>query len=172
MSLRIDDVILPGNVKSFTVGTRTQATSLSDLHPFFLSLLEKPVTASVATINPDGRPQLTPNWCTHDGTYLYLNSVRDRLKDKNIRARPDVTVMLVNPENAYHWMTIYGTVEEILEEDDPETGHIATKSIDALASKYVGVTPYPFRDPRGEVRVRYKVRPTYIITFGAIPKDK
>ena len=116
MSLRIDDVILPGNVKSFTVGTRTQATSLGDLHPFFLSLLEKPVTASVATTNPDGRPQLTPNWCTHDGTYLYLNSVRDRLKDKNIRARPDVTVMLVNPETAYHWITIYGTVEEIIEE--------------------------------------------------------
>jgi hypothetical protein len=81
-------------------------------------------------------------------------------------------VMLVNPENAYHWMTIYGTVEEIIEEDDPETGHIATESIDTLASKYVGVTPYPFRDPRGEVRVRYKVRPTYIITFGAVPKDE
>src|SRR6266699_1642481 len=117
MSLRIDDVILPGNVKSFTVGTPTQATRLGDLHPYFLSLL-------------------------------------------------------VNPENAYHWITIYGTVEEIIEEDDPETGHIATESIDTLASKYVGVTPYPFRDPRGEVRVRYKVRPTYIITFGAVPKDE
>jgi PPOX class probable F420-dependent enzyme len=172
MSLLIDDMILPGNEKSFTVGTRMEATSLSDLHPFFRALLEKPVTASVATINADGRPQLTPNWCTHDGTYLYLNSVRDRLKDRNIRARPDVTVMLMNPENPYHWMTIYGTVEHIIEEDDPQTGHLATESIDALANKYVGVTPYPFRDPRGEVRVRYKVKPTYIITFGAIPKDE
>jgi PPOX class probable F420-dependent enzyme len=171
MSLHIDNMILPGNEKSFTIGSRTQATSFNDLHPFFRALLDKPVTASVATINADGRPQLTPNWCTYDGTYLYLNSVRDRRKDRNIRARPDVTVMLVNPENPYHWMTIYGVVEQIIEEDDPQLGHLATESIDGLASKYLNASPYPFRDPQGEVRVLYKVRPTQIVTFGSIPKE-
>jgi PPOX class probable F420-dependent enzyme len=172
MSLHIDDVILPGNEKSFTIGSRTPASSFDDLHPFFRALLDKPVTASVATINADGRPQLTPNWCTSDGTYLYLNSVRGRLKDRNIRARPDVSVMLMNPENPYHWMTIYGVVEQIIEEDDPEMGHLATESIDELGSKYLGVSPYPLRDPEGEVRVLYKVRPVQIVTFGAIPKDE
>jgi PPOX class probable F420-dependent enzyme len=172
MSLHIDDVILPGNEKSFTIGSRTQANSFNDLHPFFRGLLDKPVTASVATVSEDGRAQLTPNWCTYDGTYLYLNSVRGRLKDRNIRARPDVTVMLMNPENPYHWMTIYGVVEQIIEEDDPQQGHLATESIDGLASKYLGTSPYPLRDPQGEVRVLYKVRPVQIVTFGAIPKDE
>lgn len=171
MSLSIGDVILPGNEHAFTIGVRTTATSLNDLHPFFQALLDKPVTASVATINADGRAQLTPNWCTHDGTYLLLNSVQGRLKDRNLRARPDVTVMLINPENPYHWITIYGTVVQIIEEDHPENGHLATENIDALASKYLGVTPYPLRDPQGETRVLYKVRPTSIITFGAIPAE-
>ncbi len=167
MSLQIDDVILPGNQKAFTVGTSTPAASLSDLHPVFQALLDKPVTASVATINADGLPQLTPNWCNHDGTYLYLNSVKGRLKDRNLRARPHVTIMLVNPENPYHWMTIYGTVEQIIDEDDPQQGHLATESIDALAQKYLNTTPYPLRDPNGELRVRYTVKPMRIITFGA-----
>lgn len=167
MSLHIDDLILPGNEKPFTVSTRTEGSGLNDLHPFYRTLLENPVTASVATIGADGCPQLTPMWCDHDGTYTNLNSIRGRLKDRNIRARPSVTLMLVNPENPFHWIAICGTVEQIIDEDDPQRGHLATESIDALAKKYLGVTPYPFRDPKGEVRVLYKVRPTRILTCGA-----
>ena len=124
------------------------------------------MTASVSTISADGTPQVTPNWCEHDGTYLFLNSVRGRLKDRNIRARPNVTILLLNPQNPYHWMTIYGQVVEIIEEDDPKQGHLATESIDRLAKKYLNATPYPLRDPEGEVRVLYKVRPNRIQTFG------
>lgn len=171
MSLHIDDVILPGNEKAFTVGTSKDAQALSDLHPFYLGLLDKPVTAAVATVDANGHSQLTPNWCTHDGTYLYLNSVKGRLKDRNLRARPNVTVMLMNPENPYHWITIYGTIEQIIEENDPQQGHLATESIDVLSKKYLGVTPYPLRDPKGELRVLYKVKPSRIVTFGAIPQE-
>lgn len=167
MSLHIDNMILPGNEKAFTVGTHTEAANLNDLDPFYRALLEKPVTACVATINADDRPQLTPNWCDHDGTYIRLNSVKGRLKDRNIRARPSMTLMLMNPENPYHWITIFGTVEQIIEEDDPQRGHQATEHIDALSKKYLGITPYALRDPKGEVRVLYKVRPTRILTFGA-----
>ena len=172
MALHIDDMILPGNEHAFSVGTRTEGTSLNDLHPFYRTLLEKPVTACVATINADGRPQLTPTWCDHDGTYINMNSVKGRLKDRNIRARPSVTLMLMNPENPYHWISVFGTVEQIIDEDDPQRGHLATESIDTLSKKYLGVSPYPLRDPKGEVRVLYKVRPTRILTFGAIPAEE
>jgi PPOX class probable F420-dependent enzyme len=171
MSLLIEDVITPGNEKAFTIGSRKEATDIHDLHPFYRSLLEKPVTAVVATTGTDGLPQVTPNWCSHDGTYVYLNSVRGRLKDRNLRVKPDVTIMLMNPENPYHWITIYGKVEQIIEEDDPLQGQLATESIDFLARKYLGVTPYPLRDPNGEIRVLYKVRPTRILTFGAISQE-
>ncbi len=74
--------------------------------------------------------------------------------------------MLMNPNNPYHFMTIDGVVEEIIEEDDPENGHFATENVDA--QKYLGTSPYPLRNPKGEVRVLYKVRPTKILTFGPL----
>ncbi len=166
MSFEIADVITPGNDKAFTVGDRKNASSIGDLPETYRRLLESGVTAAMATINADNLPQLTPVWVNHDGTHLNLNSVRGRLKDRNLRARPDVSLMLVNPENPYHWITVYGRVEEIIDEDDPAKGKQATDNIDDLAEIYVNQRPYPFRDPKGETRVLYKVRPTRILTFG------
>lgn len=166
MSVKVQEVITPGNERAFTVGKESREQKLSDLAPIYLQLLETGVTAALATMSADGRPQLTPVWLNHDGTYINLNSVRGRLKDRNLRARPEVTIMVVNPKNPYHWMTIWGTVENIITEDDPQEGHRATENIDALASIYLNTTPYPFRDPKGEIRVLYQVRPTRIQTFG------
>ncbi len=168
MSVEFADVITPGNEGAFKIGDRVQANTLAELAPAHLALFTAPTTAAVCTICADGSPQLTPNWVHHDGTFLYLNSVRGRLKDRNMRERPEVVVMLVNPKNPYHWITIYGEVSEIIDEDDPVRGHLATESIDALAQLYLGTSPYPLRDPKGEVRVRYTVRPTRIVTFGPV----
>ncbi len=166
MSIKLEEVITPGSPKAFTVGQRTEATTIANLDPIYGFLFENSVTASVATIGADGIPQLTPNWCEHDGTYVFLNSVLGRLKDRNLRARRDVTIMLVNPQNPYHWMTIYGQVAEIVDETDAKCGHEATESIDRLSKKYLNTTPYPLRAEGGEVRVLYKVRPLRIQTFG------
>ena len=169
MSLEIADVITPGHDNAFTIGDRVRATAIGDLAPAHLALFDIPTTASVVTVNADGSPHLTPNWVHHDGVNLFLNSVRGRLKDRNLRARPEhVVVMLVNPQNPYHWITIYGEVIETVDEDDPTNGHLATQSIDLLAQRYLGTSPYPLRDPNGEVRVRYTVRPTRIVTFGPV----
>lgn len=166
MSVKVQEVITPGNEHAFTVGKESKANTLRDLSPVYLQLLESGVTAALATNSADGRPQLTPVWLNHDGVYINLNSVRGRLKDRNLRARPEVTIMVVNPKNPYHWMTIWGTVERIVDEDEPQEGHLATENIDALAAIYLNTTPYPFRDPNGEIRVLYQVRPTRIQTFG------
>ena len=168
MTIEIADVITPGHEHAFTVGERTPVTNLTALPAVHMALLDGAVTASVATINDDGTPQLTPNWVHHDGTFVQLNSVRGRLKDRNLRARPNVVVMLVNPQNPYHWITIYGEVVQIIEEDDASQGHLATESIDFLGQLYLGTSPYPLRDTKGEVRVLYKVRPTRIVTFGPV----
>lgn len=110
--------------------------------------------------------QITPVWVSNDGTRLELNSVRGRLKDRNLRSNGKVSLLLMNPKNAYHWMSIDGKVVEIIDEDDKARGHLATESIDFLAKKYLNQTPYPLRDPKGEIRVLYKVEPLHILTFG------
>ncbi len=165
MGATIGDVITPGNEKAFTVKNR-KAGSLKDLPPQYKQLLSDPVTASLTTVSDKGEMQVTPVWVGNDGTYLELNSARGRLKDRNLRANGKVTLLLMNPKNPYHWMSINGKVVDIIDEDDKARGDLATKSIDSLAVRYVNQTPYPFRDPKGEVRVLYKVEPTQILTFG------
>ena len=96
---------------------------------------------------------LTPVWLNHDGTHINLNSARGRVKDRNLRARPVASIMLMNPNNPYHFMTIYGVVEKIIDEDDPENGSLVTEDIDTLAQKYLGTSPYPLRSQHGEVQL-------------------
>ena len=165
MSATIGDVITPGSENAFTVKSRKPG-SLADLAPQYKQLLSEPVTASLTTISDRGEMQVTPVWVGNDGTYIELNTVRGRLKDRNLRSNGRVTLLLMNPKNPYHWMSINGKVVDIIDEDDEGRGHLATESIDALGLRYVNQTPYPFRDPKGEIRVLYKVEPTQILTFG------
>jgi PPOX class probable F420-dependent enzyme len=161
----IGEVITPGNDKAFTVKDKKPG-ALQDLAPQYKKLLSDPVTASLTTIDDQGNMQVTPVWVGNDGARIELNSVRGRLKDRNLRSNGKVSLLLMNPANPYHWMSIDGKVVDIIDEDDQARGHLATQSIDALAKRYVNQTPYPFRDPKGEVRVLYMVEPTQILTFG------
>ncbi len=146
MSLEIRELIAPRHEKSFTVGNRNATASLSDLPDVHGALLgdDARVTATLATINPNGRPQLTPAWFSHDGEFINLNSARGRLKDRNLRARPVASLMLMNPGNPYHFMTIEGVVEVIIDEDDPEKGHFAPLNADAHSQKYLQRLPTHF----------------------------
>jgi PPOX class probable F420-dependent enzyme len=114
-------------------------------------LFEKPVIANLATIMPNGQPQVNPVWCDYDGTYVRVNSSKGRVKDKNMQERPQVTLLLVNPESVWHWIEVRGIVEQITEEG-------AEAHIDALAHKYLGVDKFPYRRP-DQVRVTYKIKP-------------
>jgi PPOX class probable F420-dependent enzyme len=165
MGATIGDVITPGNEKCFTVRQRKPG-SIKDLAPEYKQLLNDPVTAALCTVNAQGETQVTPVWVGNDGTFIELNSVRGRLKDRNLRNNGRVALLLVNPKNPYHWISINGKVVDTIDEDDKARGQLATQSIDSLAKRYVNQTPYPFRDPRGEIRVLYKVEPTEILTFG------
>jgi PPOX class probable F420-dependent enzyme len=119
----------------------------------YLDLFEKRAFAHLATLMPDGRPQVTPVWCDYDGTYVRVNSARGRQKDKNMRRDPRVALSLQDPENPYRYLEIRGRVAEITEEG-------ADAHIDSLAKKYLGVEKYPYRGP-DEVRVMYKIEPEH-----------
>jgi hypothetical protein len=95
-----------------------------------------------------------------------VNTAKGRVKDRHMRRDPSVAIEIVNPENPYHWVTVYGRVDEVVEESDPDRGSLATESIDAPALLYVNRHPYPFRE-EAEVRVLHYVRPDQVVTFGA-----
>ena len=107
-------------------------------------LLEQPIFTSLATIGPDGHPQVTVIWLHVEGDKVVFNTAEGRAKHRNMVADPRVTVMLLDPENGYRYAELRGTVEV--------TTDGADASIDELAQKYLG-TDYPFRRD-GEVRVK------------------
>ena len=115
-----------------------------------LDLLNKPVLAHVATIMPDGTPQVTPVWVDTDGEALVFNTAKGRVKARNIERNPSVAVSLTDPENQYDMVEIRGQAKLVDEGAD--------EHIDMLAKKYLGKDKYPFRQP-GEERVIVRVIP-------------
>lgn len=117
----------------------------------YRDLFDKKAFAHLATLMPDGRPQVTPVWCELDGQHVVVNSAKGRQKDRNMRRDPRVAVTISDPENPYRYLEIRGRVAEITEEG-------ADDHIDRLAKKYLGQDKYPYRQP-DEVRVVYRVEP-------------
>ena len=105
--------------------------------------------AFLATLMPDGSPQVTPVWFNTDGEHILVNSARGRVKDRNMRQRPQVALTLMSMADPYRYVQIRGEVVEISEVD-------AADHIHALSMKYRG---RPFDIPAGQVRVIYKIRP-------------
>ena len=124
----------------------------------YKDLFQKRAFASLATLMPDGRPQVTPVWVDFDGEHVIFNSARGRQKDKNVRRDPRIALALTDPENPYRYLEIRGRVVEITEEG-------ANDSINKLAKKYLGVDKYPYGQP-GEVRVLYKIKPEHTTVMG------
>ena len=124
----------------------------------FKELFNKVAFANLGTVMPDGSPQVTPVWCNFDGTNIWINSAKGRVKDKNMRRNKKVALSIQDPDNAYRHLSLQGEVVEITEQG-------ADDHIDKLAKKYLGKDKYPFRGP-WEVRVIYKIRPENVTTMG------
>lgn len=124
----------------------------------YADLLEKAAFGNLGTLMKDGSPQVTPVWVDYDGKYVRFNSALGRVKDKNIRRDPRVSISLQDPANPYRYLEIRGRVVEI-------TQNGADEHINKLAKKYLGKDVYPFRQP-GEVRVLYKLEPDRVSSMG------
>ena len=123
----------------------------------YLELFQKRAFAQLATLMPDGSPQVTPVWCDYDGEHVLINSAKGRVKDRNMRRDPRVGLDIVDPDNPYRHLSIRGRVVS-----SDENG--ADEHIDKLAKKYLGQERYTRRAP-GEVRVIYKIEPERTFTM-------
>ncbi len=65
----------------------------------YADLLEKPAFGNLGTLMKDGSPQVTPVWVDYDGKHVRINSALGRVKDKNIRRDPRVSISLQDPAN-------------------------------------------------------------------------
>ena len=151
----------------FAVGERRKAASLDDLDPIYRQLLDRPITVTLGLTGPDGRASLTPMWFDHEDGKILVNTASHRPKCEWIRKHPRLTILLVSPENAYHWVQIKCTVEKEIREWEPG-GDYATKQLDRIWTRYTGnPPPYALRDPSiDEKRVLFVCGIDRIATFG------
>jgi PPOX class probable F420-dependent enzyme len=121
-------------------------------------LTDKKSFAHLATVMPDGSPQVTPVWFFYKNGKFIVNTARGRIKDRNMKQNAMVALSVTDPDNPYAHIAVRGKISKATEEG-------ADASIDALALKYLGKDKYPFRQP-GEVRVIYEIEPTSVSTMG------
>ena len=124
----------------------------------YRDLFTKRAFGSLATLMPDGSPQVTPVWVDLDGDLVVVNTAKGRQKDKNMRRDPRVAIAIIDPENPYRYIEIRGRVAEIVEQG-------ADAHIDKMAKKYLGVDKYPYRQA-SETRVMFKIKPEHTSTMG------
>ncbi len=119
---------------------------------------ESTAYAYLATIMQDGTPQLTPVWFNTDVEYILINSAKGRVKDKNMRSRPQVALVIHDPNNPYRYVQVRGKIAEI-------SGEGARQHINDLALKYTGKAGFTLKDPN-EVRLIYKLLPEKVQVLG------
>jgi PPOX class probable F420-dependent enzyme len=113
-------------------------------------VLDTPVFVSIATIQPDGSPQVSPVWVKRDGDELLISTTVDRRKTLNLERDPRVTVMVQPADAPYTYAEIRGTASLTTEGGQ--------ELIDELARKYVGKSYAEFNPHSGKDAERVVVR--------------
>jgi PPOX class probable F420-dependent enzyme len=125
----------------------------------YLDLLQqKKAFANLATMMPDGSPQVTPVWFDYTGGVIRVNSAKGRTKTRNMKVGAPVALAIMDPDNPYRYLQIRGKVTRVTEEG-------ARAQIDSLAKKYIDKDQYPWSRP-GEVRVTFEITPDAVQTMG------
>lgn len=116
-----------------------------DLPEGLLTLLAQPSTCYLATLMPDGAPQLTQTWVDTDGKHILINSVDGHQKVRNIARDTRVAVTVSDPADPRRYYTVRGRVLD-------STTDGAADHIEKLAQRYLG-QPYPWYGGRDQIRV-------------------
>ncbi len=132
---------------------------MAEIPPAFLDLLtQKKALANIATVQPDGSPQVTPVWFDYTDGKIRVNTAKGRVKARNMSEGSKVALAIVDPDNDYRYIQVRGTVTK-------ETTDGAKAHIDSLAKKYLGKDVYPWHNDK-DVRVMYEITPSSAQAMG------
>ncbi len=117
-------------------------------------LLEGKNFVYIATVNPDGTPQVTPTWVDTDGKFVLVNTAMGRVKQRNVKKNPHVALAITEQSNPYNLVIIRGKVVEQI------VGRAAEEHIDKMEKKYRGRDRYDHVP--GQQRVILKIEPATV----------
>jgi len=120
-----------------------------DLPDPLVDLLRRPSPCFLATLMPDGSPQVTQTWVDTDGTHVLVNTVEGHQKVRNVRRDPRVSLDVADPDDVSSYVEVRGRVVAI-------TPDGAAEHIEQLAQRYLG-GPYPWFGGRDQVRLMLRI---------------
>ena len=118
-------------------------------------LVERPLYAHLATVRPDGTPQVNPTWFRFDGEFLWLTTTARRQKNRNWQVQPAVALSITDPDRPSRYLEVRGRVERIV--PDPTGAEFVR-----LAERY-GMPQGPPPDAAGSPR--RCARPQHTTTY-------
>ena len=77
------------------------------------ALITEPIFFHAATINPDGSPQVSVVWADLDGDRFVFSTAEGRVKPRNLRRDPRITISFTAPDNPYRNIVLQGRAVEI-----------------------------------------------------------
>jgi len=108
--------------------------------------------ATLATVEPDGTPQLSEIWFLYDDGEIRLSLNTARRKTQNLQARPQCSLMILDLANPFRYLEVRGRAR--IEPDDDHA------FADKLHGKYgADVSAY---DQPGDRRVVVTIEPSRI----------
>jgi PPOX class probable F420-dependent enzyme len=116
-----------------------------------LDLLRRPSPCFLATLMPDGSPQVTQTWVDTDGTHVLVNTVEGHQKVRNVRRDPRVSLDVADPDDVSRYVEVRGRVVDV-------TTDGAADHIEQLAQRYLGRS-YPWFGGRDQVRLLLRIEP-------------
>ena len=110
----------------------------------------------LATTMEDGTPQVTPVWFDTDGEFILINTNEGRVKDKNMKARSRVAMVVQDPDEQERYLGMRGEVVGFTREG-------ADEHINRLSLKYKN-KPWVYRE--GQRRIIYRIKPIHFDLHG------
>lgn len=104
-------------------------------------IVDAPNVACVATIMPDGSPQVAPVWIDREGDLLIINSTETARRVKNLKRNPRIALCVFDLKDTHSKIVVRGVVREITKDS-------AEEHVDKLEMKYRGNSRFPRHDPQ------------------------
>ena len=133
---------------------------MATLTPGVRALFEGKNFGHLATIMPDGSPQVSVVFVDIEGDNILVNTAEGRIKARNVQRDPRVAISIYNQDATNQSAAIRGEVVEVRGDDEG-----ALENVHKLARKYMGVEKYPYLQP-GEQRLLFVIRPDRVFCMG------
>ena len=121
------------------------------------TIFDSPEFATLATLQPDGQPQLSVVWVERDGHDLLMSTVKGRQKHRNLERDPRATVLVYPKANPYSYVEVRGTATM--------TEQGGRELIDRLNLEYTGGDRYTMDDGIDNIRVVIRLTPSKVIVL-------